>query len=150
MSTNTQTATPAIDITKLTTEQLAALRKALKANSSVTDHKQWNTVVDAMLQGQDATGFKHTTGDILAAVVAKKLMPKPMDKNQRAMAIKRIQTRKQLLEKKVDETGKKLFKVGYKPSENGLTMGLDRVLAWLDVATNEDRAAVAKHLGRNK
>lgn len=106
--------------------------------------------MDAMLQEQDATGFKHTTGEILAACVAKKLQPKPEGKGARAAAIKKIQTRKQLLEKKVDENGKKMFKVGYRPSDNGLTMGLDRVLAWLDGASNEDRAAVAKHLGKNK
>lgn len=136
---------PMLDISKLTPAQIQALQKQLKLErkAQLGDHSQWVTIVDAMLHETDGDGFKWTTADILAAVQAKAIVSTTLDAEQRNMQIKRIQTRKQLLEKKKDDKGNAQHKVGYKPSTNSFgPMDATKIVAWLSVPANQEAITV--------
>ncbi len=134
-----------ITLDQLTPEQLKALATQMKAASSAKRKgakDRW-PIVDAMLAERDGNGFKHTTGDILVALQAKSLVDKDLSAEARAEALKMIQTRKQKLEKMVDEHGKRVHpegKFGYKPSANGVgPLTYERVTHWiLNTASDED------------
>lgn len=133
-----------ISLDQLTPEQLAQLKTAMRADrkARMGDRKPWNAIVDVMLQEREGDGFKHTTADILAKLQAQKQESASLSTADRIIVIKKIQTRKQLLEKKRDESGKLLYQVGYKPSANGLMMSVDRILAYLKTASAVDQDAV--------
>jgi hypothetical protein len=136
----------AISLSQLTPEQIAELRKQMKAEQKQRsgDRESWNKLVDKMLQERTGTEFNHSTGDILAALQADKIVSGNITGKDRAAEIKRIQTRKQLLEKKVGEDGKPLYTVGYKPSANGFLMSLDRVIAWAKTASRTELSTLAQ------
>lgn len=135
-----------IDLNALTPEQLLKLTKQLaeRRKADKGDHKQWVIIVDAMLRERDGEGFKYTTSDILAATVAKGIVPASAD---RPIQLKRIQTRKQLLEKQRDDKGNLVNegKVGYKASANSFGV-LDgaKIVAWLSVTANTELLTVAQ------
>ncbi len=134
-------AQPAISLDQLTPAQIAALAKQLKAQrkADMGDHKAWVEIVDKMLHEKEGDGFKNTTSDILAALQAKAIVPAALSSEARAMHIKRIQTRKQLLEKKPEHKDK----VGYKPSANSFgPLDADKIVAWLQVAGNIESVTV--------
>lgn len=135
-----QPATPVIlDIASLTPDQLAKLQRQLKEHKKATaiDHESWVTIVDKMLHEKDETGFKWTTADILSTAQNKGIVPPTIDADRRAQEIKRIQTRKQLLEKKRDDKGNLMHDVGYKPSTNAFgPLTAERVMEWLMVPAN--------------
>jgi crotonobetainyl-CoA:carnitine CoA-transferase CaiB-like acyl-CoA transferase len=118
-----------ITLASLTPDQLKALHAELKAQKKARSATRGdrNTLLDKMLQEKDGAEFKHTTADILAAMQAKSLVASNLSKEERAVELKHIQTRKQLLEKKPEFKGK----VGYKASAGFNTLTLDRVCEWL-------------------
>jgi hypothetical protein len=138
----TQATTPAFDLASLTPAQLATLQHQLhdKTKADRGDRTQWNTLVDSMLQEKVDGSFAHTTGDILAALQAKGVTKPTPEKEGYATEIKRIQTRKQLLEKQRDKAGHLLKPegtYGYKASANSFgPMNKAKILAWLAVAAN--------------
>lgn len=143
------TAQPTIDLAALTPAQIAQLAKQLKEQKKADagDHDQWVKVVDAMLHESDANGFKHTTSDILAACQAKAIIPMTISEDGRKAQIKRIQTRKQLLEKKPEHKGK----VGYKVSSHSFgPLTKDKILDWfalpanVEALTPSEQAAIVK------
>lgn len=128
-----------LDIASLTPDQLAKLQRQLKEHKKATaiDHESWVTIVDKMLHEKDETGFRWTTADILSTVQNKGIVPPTIDADRRAQEIKRIQTRKQLLEKKRDDKGNLMHDVGYKPSTNAFgPLTAERVMEWLMVPAN--------------
>jgi hypothetical protein len=139
-------AAPAFDLASLTAEQLAKLTKQLaeKRKADRGDHESWKTIVDTMLKEREGDGFKHTTSDILAAVQAKAIVPTTCD---RPAQLKRIQTRKQQLERMRDDKGNLIWdgKVGYKQSANSFgPMDGAKVVAWLSVPANVELLTVAQ------
>lgn len=119
-----------MQLTDLTPEQLTALKAQLKAATKARSATRGdrNATVDAMLQERDATGFVHTTSDILSKLQAANLVPSTLDKAERAEELKKIQTRKQLLDAKPEFAGK----VGYKASPLGVrAISHDAVIDWL-------------------
>ena len=144
----TQTPTPAttaqpITLESLTPEQLASLHKQLKAQrkEKSKSRESRNTLLDRMLQEKSGDEFKHTTADILAALQADGFVSSNLSKEDRAIELKHIQTRKQLLDKKPEFKGK----VGYKASAGFNTLTLGRVCVWLDTATPSDIKYVAEY-----
>lgn len=148
----------AIDITKLTPAQLAALQKQLKAKGAEIRSKKDERflIIDTMLKEKDeaGTGFRHTTRDIMNALVKENLVDTTApeyDKNE----IKKIQARKQFLEKQTGKDGQLVHPkgtFGYKPSEHsGFSASPVTVVAWFtpeNVAklTEEQAAAVRSAL----
>lgn len=137
-----------IDISKLTPEQLAALQKQLKATKKVDSGKAKErfAIIDTMLQEKDEDngGFKHTTRDILNRLVKEELI-KPAGSEDEQNEIKKIQARKQFLEKKRDEKGELVYPdgtFGYKPSSAlGFQMTAAKCVEWFTpehVATMTD------------
>jgi hypothetical protein len=110
-----------IDISKLTPEQLQALQKQMKAKGKELRGKKDErfSIIDTMLKEKDSSGeFKHTTRDIMNALDAKGLVNRTVDKWDQ-VEIKKIQARKQFLEKATDEKGKLVHPegtFGYKAS----------------------------------
>lgn len=131
-----------LDITKLTPVQLQALTKQMTAmrKAKSGDAGKRNKVIDAMLQEKNGTEFKHTTGDILGKLQSENIVSKSLTSDERAGELKKIQTRKQLLDKKPEFKGK----VGYKVSAAGFAVTLDRVLTFIATCNATDRAAIAK------
>ena len=135
-----------INVSDLTTEQLKAIRTQLKAQAKQNGERlgERRAIIDAMLQDQDDTGFMHTTADILAALQEAGLVSVTLDKDERAEWLKKVQTRKQDLEKKPEFAGK----VGYKASSHGFSLTPDRVVDWLltnsESLTPVDRKAIIK------
>jgi hypothetical protein len=143
--------TQTIDIAKLTPEQVLALSRAIKAKSKARsgDPKARATVIDAMLQEREGDGFKHTTADILSALQSKAIVSSALTADERAVEIKKIQTRKQLLVGKGTtdaEVAALKLKYGYKVSANGFMITADRIVAWLTDATPADKAIIRKAL----
>jgi urease gamma subunit len=106
----TPTPTPAggIDLAKLTPEQLASLQKQLKEKKNEKKGRKDErfAIIDTMLKEKEEDGksFKHTTRDILNVLEKEDLIdttPEDYDK----IEIKKIQARKQHLEKLTDEKG---------------------------------------------
>jgi hypothetical protein len=151
-----------LDISKLSAEQLKQLKAQLNAQRKTVNDKRGGryAITDAMLKEKDENGgFKHTTGDILAALQAKSDetgVPTTLTKDERAEWLKKIQTRKQYLEKLTDEAGNLVHAegtFGYKPSAGGFTaLTPDRVVDWLlddanvEKLTPADRKAILKAL----
>jgi hypothetical protein len=141
-------ATTHINVSDLTPAQLKAIKAQLKAQAKANGAQleERRTIIDAMLQEQDDTGFKHTTADILAALQEAQLVETTLAKEDRAEWLKKIQTRKQDLEKKPEYAGK----VGYKASGHGFTLTPDRIVDWLMDEVNAakltaaDRKAIIK------
>lgn len=141
----TKTVDTGIDLSKLTPEQLAALQKQLKAKKKETSGRKDErfAIIDTMLQekvvkgeekdGQKAGEFKHTTRDILNKLVENDLVDKTVDKYDQ-VEIKKIQARKQFLEKKTDEKGKLVSPentFGYRPSAGaGFSLTPVRISEW--------------------
>lgn len=136
-------ATQTISLSDLTPTQLKELHAQLKAQrkQSSGNRKEWQKTVDSMLQEREGDGFKHTTATILDTLISKNLVPASAE---RKAEIKKIQTRKQLLEKKLDKDGKPLFSVGYKPSATAFgPMSVEKVLTWILTASKDDIARIA-------
>lgn len=121
-----------IDISKLSVDQLAAIKKQLKAQKKEKSkgRSTWVATVDKMLQEKDGNSFKHTTADILQALQTAKVW----DGTEREVELKKVQTRKQLLEKKPEFKDK----VGYKASAHGFAVNVDRVIAWVTTASADE------------
>ena len=144
-STKTPVAAPAapqadagVDISKLTPAQLAALQKQLKEKGKgFRENKDKRfELIDGMLQEKDADGsFKNSTRDILNKLVEGKLVDTTVPDYDK-VEIKKIQARKQFLEKKTDEAGKLVHPagtLGYKPSEfSGFTISNTKVAQWFN------------------
>lgn len=144
MSTNAT-----ISLDQLTPEQIATLKSLVKteAKAARPDRKTWNPIVDAMLQEREGDGFRWTTAQILERLQQEKVVKPSLATPERESEIKKIQTRKQLLERKRDRDGKLLFTVGYKPSANGVTITLDRVLLWVKAQSATDQDTLHRALG---
>lgn len=142
-----------INIATLTPEQLVALTQQLKAKAkqerkaNAGNRDAWKSLVDSMLQEKDGTAFKHTTADMLAALQAKSLVASNLTPDQRAEELKKIQTRKQKLEKMRNDDGTLKYAkgtFGYKASPHVVgPLTLERVLAWI-AANPEHKAAIRK------
>ena len=132
--TNETTATttaPSISLTALSPTQLKELRAMLREQGSKTrgNVTKRNAVIDRMLHERDDTGFKHTTADILAALQSGGIVASNLSSEDRAAALKMIQTRKQTLANKGDD------KVGYKPTPTGIgALTVERAIAYLNEA----------------
>lgn len=124
-----QAAVETIDLSKLTPAQLAALQKQMKEKRKAAqgDSKERFAIIDTMLAEKNEDGsFKHTTRDILLKLQQEKLVDES-ENDFGPREIKKIQARKQFLEKKRDEKGELVYPpntFGYKASEHvgfGLT-----------------------------
>jgi hypothetical protein len=144
-----------IDITKLTPAQLAQVADQLKAKRKLDagDVKARWAIIDRMLAEKDGDAFKHTTADILTELQTAKIVRTDLTKDDRAEWLKKIQTRKQHLEKLTDESGKLVHAkgtLGYRPSAGGFTMTPDRVVDYIiehgDKLSPADKAAILKAL----
>jgi ATP-dependent 26S proteasome regulatory subunit len=119
----TESATAAIKLTDLNAEQLKQLKAQLKEQSKNRSGNitKRNSVIDKMLHEVAANGeFVHTTADILAALQDAKVITAELSNEDRAAALKMIQTRKQALVKKGDSA------VGYKQTPTGIS-GLTQI-----------------------
>lgn len=148
-----------IDITKLTPEQLKALRSQLKEVKKQTTGKKDERfkIIDDMLKEktEDGKGFKHSTRDILNVLVKEKLVDTTVPDYDSA-EIKKIQARKQFLEKKTDEKGNLVYPkntFGYRPSDHaGFALKPSRITEWLADDDNvkllsaEQKATIVKKL----
>jgi len=126
----------AIDISKLTPEQLAQLQKQLKATkkASNANSEERFKIIETMLAEKDEAGqFKHTTRDILNVLQKEKLVVTNCADDEQE-EIKKIQARKQFLEKKRDEKGELVHEpgtFGYKPSSFlGFKMTPQKIADW--------------------
>lgn len=151
----TETPTPAtpvvaptaIDLSQLTPDQITKLAKQLKEarKADKVDHDSWVKIVDTALHEREGDGFRWTTGDILSQLQAKGLAKPTLDTEQRQSEIKKIQTRKQLLEKKRDDKGNLVHTVGYKASSNSFgPMDASKIVAWLSVPANVELVSVGQ------
>ena len=141
-----------IKLADLNPEQLATLQRQMREAAKADRAKvkdRW-AVVDPMLQERDGAEFKHTTADILVALQAAKLAPATLEKEERAEWLKKIQTRKQVMEKEEGQAG--LW--GYKASGGFRALTADTVVDWLlddeNLAklTQADRNALIKQLSK--
>jgi hypothetical protein len=120
-----------IDITKLTPEQLAALQKQIKEKKKAAsgDSTERFKIIDSMLatkvttenqkDGEVLGEFKYTTRDIFNKLDENNLVDKTVPKYDQN-EIKKIQARKQALEKKRNEKGELVHpedSFGYRKSE---------------------------------
>lgn len=149
--------TQVIDLSGLNTEQLKALRSDLlklnKTDKSALEKR--NSIIDSMLQVKDADGsFKHTTMDIVAKLQEAKIVPTTLAKGDRQEWLKRVQTRKQLLERQTNEDGTLKHKpgtFGYKSSGTfGNILTAERVTDWIienaEQLSATEKAAIIKSL----
>jgi hypothetical protein len=135
---------PIVDINSLTPAQLAALQKQLKERKKETAGKSEErfAIVDKMLQEKDKDkNFVNTTRDICNALKTANLVDTTIP-GWDTVEIKKIQARKQFLEKKTDEKGKLVYPegtFGYKPAEGGtFAMSPVKVTTWFQ---NKDNVA---------
>lgn len=133
-----------IDITTLTPEQLASITKQLKAvkAETKTNREAWQAEVDRMLQPEEGL-FVHTTADIWLSLHLAKLEPldprETHDKDERDRVLKKIQARKQKLQK----LGKD---VGYAPTEKAVgKLSVDQLIAKL-IQAKTDGELEERHL----
>lgn len=121
---DTKPQVPVIDLTKLNSAQLKALKDQLKEKSKevVSERKQRFEIIDRMLQDKDEDGnFVHTTREIAEALAEARLADTSKE-DWHSEEIKKIQARKQFLEKKTDEKGELVYPentFGYKKSATG-------------------------------
>lgn len=126
-----------IDLAALTPAQLAALQKQLKEKSKEVAGKAEDRfkVIDAMLQekDEDTKEFKHTTRDIMNALIKDGTVTAPTAADEQNH-IKKIQARKQFLEKKRNEKGELVYPTGtygYKASGGvGFMMTGAKITEW--------------------
>lgn len=119
-----------VDINSLSPEQLARLQKQLAERRTANKSKlnERYEIIDAMLQEKDDDGnFVYTTRDIVLRLAQNNLCeflsPEDIDteKEEREKEIRKIQSRKQRLEKLTDKKGELVHKpgtFGYKKSEH--------------------------------
>ena len=141
-----------VDISKLTAEQLLNLQKQLKARKSENKvgKKERFDLMDSMLseKSEDTGEFRWTTRDIVTNLRKNNLCDPTSEDSEE---IKKVQARKQHLEKKTDEKGHLVYApgtYGYKAAAGGFIMTPDRIVAYLtpeNVAkmTSGQRAAIA-------
>jgi hypothetical protein len=146
-----------IDITKLTPAQLKEIQKQLKEKSKeVRSRKDERfAIIDTMLKekNEDTGEFRWTTSDILETLVKNDLVNTSMP-DYRQVELKKIQARKQFLEKRRDEKGELIDPpdtYGYKPSEfRGFGLNTDKVVDYCienaDKFTPEQREKVIQAL----
>jgi len=135
-------ATPAvINLAELTQAQLTELKKQLKTAKKARSSTRgvWVETVDTALKAMDASGFVNTTADILA----KLQVAGAWDGTERDVELKKVQTRKQLLQKKPELVGK----VGYKVSATGFVLTTDRVIAYLKGLDASERRVIYTAMG---
>lgn len=154
-----QPGAPILDITKLTPAQLAQLQAQLKAKSKVVGSKKelrFGTIDKMLKEKDEAGGFRHTTREIFNALVAADCVDTTLPDHGK-VEIKKIQARKQFLEKRTNEKGELIDPkgtYGYKASEAaGFTVTPAKVVLFFQDAdqvallTGEQRAAVLEALG---
>lgn len=159
--TKTETSTPAnpakkeataplaggVDISSLTPEQLVNLQKQLKERKkgSKADKVERFTVIDGMLKDKDEKGeFRWTTRDIMNRLRENKLADETSSDSDE---IKKIQARKQHLEKKTDEKGKLVYAAGtfgYKTSSSGFMLTPEKIASWFTTDNVAKLSATAK------
>jgi hypothetical protein len=147
-----------IDLAKLTPEQLQALQKQLKEKRKETVGKRDERflIIDTMLKekAEDGKGFRWTTRDICNRLAENNLVdqtePK-WDQNE----IKKIQARKQHLEKLTNEKGALVHPkgtFGYKASAQGFNLTNTRIVEWfgkdenIESLTGDQRTTILKAL----
>jgi ribosomal protein L10 len=123
-SVETKVQAPVLDLTKLSSAQLKALRDQLKEKSkeTVNSRKQRFELIDKLLSEKDEDGnFLHTTREIAEALAEAQLTDTTQE-DWHSEEIKKIQARKQFLEKKTDEKGELVHPegtFGYKKTATG-------------------------------
>jgi len=127
-----------INLDELSPEQLQALQKQMKARKQEVNSKRGERfgIIDGMLVERDAeNNFIHTTRDILNKLAENGLVdqtPEKWDQNE----IKKIQARKQFLEKSTGKDGKLVHPegtFGYKQSAGmGFVITPTRVETFFD------------------
>ena len=155
-------ASEGLDLSKLTPEQLQSLQKQLKERKANTTGKTKERflIIDTMLaEKDDKEGFKWTTRDIINKLAENNLVDQTVPKWDQ-IEIKKVQARKQHLEKLTDEKGKLVHpegKFGYKASAGvGFAMTPVTVSNWFAKAENvakltgDQRNAIVKALGSKK
>lgn len=143
---STAPADTGIDLSKLTPEQLRALQKQLKSNKSpaLAEHKDERfNIIDTMLKEKNEDGsFKWTTRQIFERLEENDLTDKA-DADSGKNEIKKIQARKQFLEKKRDKQGNLVYTpntFGYKPAEGGFgALRVDTVTNWFSNVDNVNK-----------
>lgn len=154
-----------VDITKLTKDQLAALRKQLDEIAAMKrdSRKLWHNTVKDMLTDKDEDGkFRNTTQDIWALLHKDGLEEHDpvttTDQKERDRVLKKIQAFKQKLEKETDESGNLVYPegtFGYKATATALTprqYKAENVVAWfknpenVNSLTSEDVAEIVESL----
>ena len=130
-----------IDITQLTSEQLAAIQAQLKeaAKARKAERGSRMSIIEDMLRAKDEHGsFVYSTRDIAMALSEQGLglsEDELEDKDAMAQEIRRIQAKKQHLERLTDKAGNLVHAegtFGYKPSHNfsnGTAMAAGKVKA---------------------
>jgi hypothetical protein len=149
--------TGGVDLSKLTPEQLKAIQKQLKEARKETTGKKDERflIIDTMLKekDEDGGGFRHTTREIANKLAENNLVDKT-DPDWAKNEIKKIQARKQFLEKSRDKAGALVHPegtFGYKAS-GGFGLTSVGVTAWFNNAENvaklspADKAVIAKSL----
>lgn len=128
-----------ISIDQLSSEQLAALQAQLKEQSKAraANRAERMSIIEQMLQDKDDHGeFKHTTTDIATRLSEAGLgltADELADPKLRDKELRRIQAKKQQLEKAKDKAGQLIHPegtFGYKPSHtfsNGTGMAAGRI-----------------------
>lgn len=159
----TESNTGGLDLSKLTPEQLQSLQKQLKERKQNTTGKTKERflIIDTMLAEKSADGkeFKWTTRDIANKLAENNLVDQTVPKWDQ-IEIKKIQARKQHLEKLTDEAGKLVHgtgKFGYKASAGaGFAMTPVSMTNWFSNADNvkkltgDQRNAILAALGTKK
>ncbi len=142
-----------VDISKLTPEQLLNLQKQLKARKAEKsgDKKERFEMIDSMLQAksEDGNEFKYTTRDILNNLRKNGLSDPASEDSEE---IKKIQARKQHLEKKTDEKGNLVYAkgtFGYKAAATGFILTPERIASWF-TAENVAKLTAAQKAAVNK
>jgi hypothetical protein len=113
-----------IDLANLSASQLKELREQLKEKSkeSVSVRKERFEIIDSMLQVKDGDEFVHTTREIADALNDANLADTSKGEDWYKEEIKKIQARKQFLEKKTDEKANLVYEAGtfgYKRTATG-------------------------------
>lgn len=165
-----------LDITKLTPKQLAELQKQLKEHKAEvkSQRDERNTIIVDMLQEKDGDGnFANTTRDIAFALTKAGLtefltvdnFEDESMKDEVEKEIRKVQAKKQHLEKLTDEKGELVYEegtFGYKRSDRmggggaggalaGSKVKPDTVVAFFEAGrvgelTKEQKAIIAKAL----
>ena len=131
-----------IDISKLAPEALLSLQKQLKAQKKETSGKTSErfVIIDGMLKDKDEAGlFRWTTRDILGKLEENNLVDKTVPEYDK-VEIKKIQARKQFLEKRRNEKGELIDAegtYGYKASDRApFALTAVKVAEWFATPEN--------------